>query len=275
MKKISLPLVVCALGLAFSSLPVSAADAKAEMSALRQKIITKLQSGKKAESDFADELKEFDSILTEHSTEKTDDVANVLFMKASLYLELFDNDEKATELFKEVQAKFPESGPGKRVDGVLASIEKGKEAKKIQRSLTAGVQFPEFGPKTDLEGKPLSVSNYKGKIVMIDFWATWCGPCRGEIPNVVKAYQKYHDKGFEVIGVSLDQDKEALTKFIKENQMTWPQYFDGKGWQNEVSTKYGVNSIPASYLLDKEGKIIASELRGEELEAAVAKAVGR
>jgi len=275
MKKISLPLVVCAFALAFSSLPVSAADAKAEMTALRQKIITKLQTGKKAESDFADELKEFDSILAEHSTEKSDDVANVLFMKASLYLELFDNDEKATEIFKDLKAKFPDSGPGKRVDGVLASIEQGKEAKKIQRSLTVGVQFPEFGPKMDLDGKPLSVSNYKGKIVMIDFWATWCPPCRGEIPYVVKTYQKYHAKGFEVIGISLDQDKAALTKFIKEQQMPWPQYFDGKGGQNEVSAKYGVTSIPTSYLLDREGKIIASELRGEELEAAVAKAVGQ
>jgi len=190
-----------------------------------------------------------------------------------LYLQIFDNDEKAAELLKELKAKFPETAYAKNVDAMLSSIEKQKESKKIERSLVAGVPFPDFA-KTDLDGKPLSVANYKGKIVMIDFWATWCGPCVGELPNVIKTYEKYHDKGFEIIGVSLDKDKEKLTAFLKENKMTWPQYFDGRGWQNEVSSKCGVNSIPSTYLLDKEGKIIAKGLRGEALEAAVAKAVG-
>jgi thiol-disulfide isomerase/thioredoxin len=136
-----------------------------------------------------------------------------------------------------------------------------------------GAPLKDFDEK-DLEGKPLSIASRKGKVVLIDFWATWCGPCVRELPNVLKTYEKYHDKGFEIIGISLDSDKDKLTTFIKEKKMTWPQYFDGKGWQNKVSTQYGIQSIPATYLIDKEGKVLAIGLRGEALEAAVGKALG-
>jgi len=95
----------------------------------------------------------------------------------------------------------------------------------------------------------------------------------GELPNVIKTYEKHHKDGFEIIGISLDQSESKLKNFIKEKNVTWQQYFDGKGWGNKLGAKYGVNSIPATYLLDGEGKIIAKDVRGEELEEAVAKAV--
>jgi hypothetical protein len=93
------------------------------------------------------------------------------------------------------------------------------------------------------------------------------------LPNVLKTYEKHHDKGFEIIGISLDQDKQKLTSFTESKKMPWVQYFDGKGWQNKLASKYGIKSIPATYLLDGQGKIIAKDLRGEALEAAVAKAL--
>jgi thiol-disulfide isomerase/thioredoxin len=110
---------------------------------------------------------------------------------------------------------------------------------------------------------------------MLDFWATWCGPCVGEVPNVAAVYAKYHDKGFEIIGISLDQAgaKDKLTTFTKEHSMPWRQYYDGKYWENELAVKYGVRSIPATYLIDSSGKIIAKDVRGEALEPAVRKAL--
>jgi thiol-disulfide isomerase/thioredoxin len=179
-------------------------------------------------------------------------------MKGLLYAQVLDNEEKATEILKQVKVSYPDSTAAKNAEKVIASFATQANAKKIQRTLVAGAAFPEFEEK-DLDEKPLSLANYKGKVVLIDFWATWCGPCVAELPNVIKAYNKYHDKGFEIVGVSLDSEKEKLVAFIKENKMPWPQYFDGKGWESKLGTKYGINSIPATYLVDKEGKIIGKE----------------
>jgi thiol-disulfide isomerase/thioredoxin len=148
------------------------------------------------------------------------------------------------------------------------------EAQKIQAALAIGVKFPDFNEK-DTAGKPLAIANYKGKVVLIDFWATWCGPCRAELPNVIATYKKYHNQGFEIIGISLDQDQAKLIGFTKDMNMTWPQYFDDQGWGNKLAVKYGIESIPATYLLDGNGRIIGRDLRGDELTQAVAKALGK
>jgi len=111
--------------------------------------------------------------------------------------------------------------------------------------------------------------------VLLDFWATWCGPCVRELPSVIKTYDAHHKQGFEIIGISLDKDRKKLASFTKENNMTWPQYFDGLGWQNKLAVKYGVSSIPATYLLNGAGTIIGKDLRGEDLEQAVAKALAK
>lgn len=129
-----------------------------------------------------------------------------------------------------------------------------------------GTPFTDF-TMNDIQGNSRKLSDYagKGNYVLVDFWASWCGPCRGEMPNVVKAYDKYHAKGFEIIGVSLDNQKDAWEQAVKEMGMKWPQLSDLKGWQNAAAGLYGVTGIPMTLLIDPEGKIAAVGLRGEEL----------
>jgi len=122
----------------------------------------------------------------------------------------------------------------------------------------------------DRDGKNLSLASLKGKVVLVDFWASWCGPCRKENPNLVKAYAKYHDKGFEIIGVSLDDKKENWLKAIDADKLVWLHASDLKGWKSDLAAEYGIRSIPTSFLVDAEGKIIGKDLRGDLLEKKLA-----
>ena len=267
-RKLLIAVVAFALSLASHRAPAAEnAGPAAELKDLITKIQTKLKEGKNTEAGLASELKEFDVLLARHKGEKTDDVAQILFMEAMLYQQVLHNEAKGAALTDQLKRDFPETKPAK----MLLRQEAGK---KIQAGLVEGTKFPGFDEK-DLAGKPLSIANYKGKVVLIDFWATWCGPCVGELPNVLKTYEKHHAKGFEIIGISLDQDEQKLTNFIKQKNMTWQQFFDGKGWENKLAAKYGVQSIPATYLLDGEGKIIGKGLRGEALDQAVAQALAK
>ena len=131
-------------------------------------------------------------------------------------------------------------------------------------STQVGKKAPDFTME-NTEGEPVSLSDFRGQYVLLDFWAAWCSPCRAENPNVVEAYKKYKDEGFTVLGVSLDRNKENWLKAIEEDNLTWTHLSDLKGWNNKASTKYGVRSIPQNYLLDEEGVIVAKNLRGEDL----------
>lgn len=142
----------------------------------------------------------------------------------------------------------------------------------VPEGLAIGQRFPDFN-ESDLNGSPLSASAARGKILLVDFWATWCPPCRGEMPNVVAVYQKYHASGFDIIGVSLDQDRNSLTSFAATQGLAWPQYFDGQGWDNKLAKKYGVQSIPTNFLLDRNGIILGESLRGADLDTAVNEAL--
>ena len=136
----------------------------------------------------------------------------------------------------------------------------------IDQRTGIGAQFTDFS-MPDPKGKMISVSDYvkKNKYTLIDFWASWCGPCRAEMPTVVKAYDLYHAKGFEVVGVSLDNNKEAWIKAIDQLKMPWPHMSDIKGWGCAGAALYNVKGIPANVLIDQQGKIVAKNLRGQDL----------
>jgi peroxiredoxin len=123
----------------------------------------------------------------------------------------------------------------------------------------------------DVNGNVVKLSSLQGKIVLIDFWASWCPPCRAANPRVVRLYKKYKDKGFEVYGVSLDSKKTAWLKAIKKDKITYSQVMDDAGWYSAVAEKYGVNQIPTSFLLDRTGTIVAIDLDGKELDQAIQK----
>lgn len=164
------------------------------------------------------------------------------------------NNPALQRVFSKMDTSVQRSYYGRRIAKALEA----------QRQTGIGSAAPDFTLK-DPAGKDVSLSSFRGKYVLIDFWASWCRPCREENPNVVKAYKAYHPKGFDIVGVSLDNKKERWEDAIREDQLAWTHVSDLKGWRSEAAALYGVNSIPMNFLLDKEGRIIGKDLRGQAL----------
>jgi len=244
----------------------------ADLKALVTKINDKLTHDKTKESDLADNLKEFDLLLARHQDAPAEERVHILMMKAQLYMQVLNQPEKALPIFKQIKADFPTTTVGQHADEVISELEPAVEKAKIRDVLAPGQPFPDFH-ETDLKGQPLSISQFKGKVVLVDFWATWCMPCIVKLPEIQKAYDKFHDKGFEVVGVSLDEDKDRLEQFIKQKNMPWPEYFDGKRWENKLAVKYGVDATPTGYLLDRNGKIIKQLTGDDDLDSDIAQAL--
>ncbi|MDR2282937.1 MAG: AhpC/TSA family protein [Sphingobacterium sp.] len=168
----------------------------------------------------------------------------------------------------DVEALFTSLSPEIRNTGGGKSVAKEIEAHNIT---AVGKVAPDFS-QPDTEGNIVKLSSLRGQYVLVDFWASWCGPCRAENPNLVKTYNKFKDKGFTILGVSLDQDgkKDQWLKAIQDDGLTWLQVSDLNAWKNEAAVLYGIKGIPANFLLDKDGKIIAKNLMGDELEKKLA-----
>ena len=163
----------------------------------------------------------------------------------------------------------------KQVKEQFDKVMEAEKAAKAEADKLLGKPFIDF-EEPDTNGKMRKLSEFvgNGKWLFVDFWASWCGPCRAEMPNVVSAYEKYHQKGFDIVGVSFDNSKEAWVKAIKDLNMPWNHISDLKGWENAASGLYNINSIPASLLIDPQGNIAARNLRGEELQRKLAEIFG-
>jgi peroxiredoxin len=171
------------------------------------------------------------------------------------------NADDVDPLFAMLPASAKESKSGKTM------------TEKLNRARITGIgrTAPEFS-QNDTLGNPVSLTSFRGKYLLVDFWASWCGPCRKENPNVVKAFNKYKEKGFTILGVSLDQPnaKDRWMKAIHDDQLTWTHVSDLQYWKNAVAVQYGVQAIPQNFLIDPAGKIIAKNLRGEDLDKKLA-----
>jgi thiol-disulfide isomerase/thioredoxin len=165
---------------------------------------------------------------------------------------------------------------GKEIAAKLAESASDEQIKAAARSLLEKLSLP--GSKIDIkftavDGREVDVQKMNGKVVLIDFWATWCGPCVAELPNVKAAYDRLHPKGFEIVGISFDNTKGKLTSFVKKEKMAWPQYFVGQGWQNAFGQRFGIQSIPAMWLVNKKGELVDMNARQnlvEKVEALLA-----
>ncbi len=165
----------------------------------------------------------------------------------------------ATEAFLKKMAAGKDEGLAEQARGILARQQRENElkSKPIELKFTAA------------DGQEIDLAKLRGKVVLLDFWASWCGPCIAEMPNVVAAYAKLREKGFEIVGISLDEDKTAMEAAMKKHGMTWPQHFDGKGWKNEIAARVGIQEIPAMWLLDRKGMVRGTGSIGGALTPAV------
>ncbi len=205
----------------------------------------------------------YNSIINQSNILMVDKISKNTNMYSSIMAIQALDPDKYSDLYKSLDAGLSKKFPKDKNVIMFHEV--------VERMLSTNIG--QFAPEISLpspDGKEIALSSLKGKLVLIDFWASWCGPCRKEMPNVVKIYSKFKNKGFEIYGVSLDQDKEKWMEAITKDGINWPQVSDLKYWDNVAAKIYNVQGIPYTVLIDKDGKIIAKNLRGQELEKKIA-----
>jgi thiol-disulfide isomerase/thioredoxin len=252
-------------------------DLGSELSAATTHLKQKFSQGKTNAIDLAENQQEIEQLITKYSDSgNREQVARLYLLDAHIYSDGLANSAKAQAILGQILRDFPKTiaaqGASMSLDKAVA-IADAQPDSKVKQGLEIGQRFPGF-TLSDVSGNLLSINAHRGKVLLVDFWATWCPPCREELPNVIATYKRYHPQGFDIIGVSLDEDQGELTRFIAAQGMTWQEYFDGLEWQNALALRYKVKGIPMDYLLDANGIIIGKELRGDDLGDAVTKALG-
>ena len=203
---------------------------------------------------------------------KPDDLQTHTVLAAML--ETANRYEEVLKVFEKLEKRYPDKYwilvELARIHEKLGNSELAAEYRKKADPMSEliGKVVPDFSA-TDLDGKPISLQQYRGKVVLLDFWAVWCGPCIGEMPNVKRVYNSYKDQGFDIIGVSLDTDETRLRNYLMENDISWRQIFSGQRWNSPLAEQYHIRAIPAPWLIARDGTLISRKARGIELERLV------
>jgi peroxiredoxin len=220
---------------------------------------------------------DIDNLINQFKSVMDPDYDRDYFALADM-LEMMDRNEELLQMFMELEKKHPKDRSVHRnLAEIYQKLGNTKLAKEYQLKAEPmlamiGQPVPDF-TATDLDGNPISLEQYRGKVVLLDFWAVWCGPCIAEMPNVKRVYNNYKDEGFDIIGISLDIDEARLRNYLKENDISWQQVFSGEGWQSPVSQQYDIRAIPAQWLIDRDGTLISNRARGKALERLVTDAL--